>query len=225
MSKTILSTKTLKPHQKELVLNSGLGLVSYDAIAIQFIPFTLDLNTDYFIITSKNSAKALLNYLNLNPHKKAAFSIPICCVGTKTSGYLTDNGFTIAHMAHYGKELATYITTNLKDKRFTFLAGNLRRNEIPELLAEAHVNLKEITCYHTITQPKLFERNFDGILLFSPSGVDSFTTKNSFDGAVAFCIGNTTATEAKKYTDKIIIANKPTVENVLVQAIKTLNYA
>ena len=42
---------------------------------------------------------------------------------------------------------------------------------------------------------------------------------NKLGNSMLFCIGNTTAAEAKKHSENIILANKPTVENVLVQAI------
>ena len=57
-------------------------------------------------------------------------------------------------------------------------------------------------------------------MFFSPSGVKSFSIKNKINNAIAFCIGETTANEAKKITQNIIIANKASIENVLVQVIK-----
>ncbi|RUA10893.1 MAG: uroporphyrinogen-III synthase, partial [Flavobacteriia bacterium] len=62
----------------------------------------------------------------------------------------------------------------------------------------------------------------DGILFFSPRGIQSFLLENTVKNSTLFCIGETTASEAKKHSEKIVIANKPTVENVLVQAIKEL---
>ncbi len=225
MSKTILSTKVLKPHQKELILNAGLGYVAYDGIQINFIPIVLDFNTDYFIITSKNSAKALVQHINAHPQKEAGYKIPVFCVGDKTAKFLKDAGFYVAAQTDYGDELATLLLENYATAHFTFLAGNLRRDTIPELFTKHHISYKEVTCYTTTLVPKEFERTFDGILFFSPSGVHSYTQLNSIKEATAFCIGRTTAATVKKYTDKINIANKPTIENVIVQAIKTLNYA
>ncbi|TKD65001.1 uroporphyrinogen-III synthase [Flavobacterium sp. ASW18X] len=225
MSKTILSTKILKPHQQELILNSGLGYVAYDGITINFIPIVLDFNTDFFIITSKNSAKVLVNYVNTHLEKEKGQNIPVCCVGDKTADYLKSHGFTIAEQANFGTELAERIQQHYKAASFTFLSGNLRHNAIPTALQENNIQYKEVTCYITNLAPKKFERSFDGVLFFSPSGVQSFTRANTLKETEAFCIGRTTAAEARKYTEKIIIATKPTIENVIVQAIKTLNYA
>ena len=68
---------------------------------------------------------------------------------------------------------------------------------------------------------KKFESKFDGILFFSPSGVQSFTEQNRLN-STAFCIGETTASKAKKHTHEIIIASKPSIENVIVKVVKKL---
>lgn len=53
---------------------------------------------------------------------------------------------------------------------------------------------------------------------FSPSGVESHFMYNQHKGPV-FCIGETTAKEAKKYTDKIIVAETPTITAVILKTI------
>ena len=58
---TILSTKKLALHQKELLLNSGMALVTYDAININFFDFELDIQiVENAILTSKNGHADLL---------------------------------------------------------------------------------------------------------------------------------------------------------------------
>jgi uroporphyrinogen-III synthase len=59
----------------------------------------------------------------------------------------------------------------------------------------------------------------DSILFFSPSGVSSYVKKNSITDEICFCIGNTTAKAVEKYSKNIVIANQPTVENVIIQCI------
>ena len=48
-------------------------------------------------------------------------------------------------------------------------------------------------------------------------------TSNTLKSSTAFCIGTTTAAAAEVFSDTIVLANKPTIENVLVQVIKTFN--
>ncbi|MEO0902719.1 MAG: uroporphyrinogen-III synthase, partial [Bacteroidota bacterium] len=67
---------------------------------------------------------------------------------------------------------------------------------------------------------KKFDTTFDGYLFYSPSGIRSFLEVNTLSESPLFCIGETTAQEAKKHSENLIVANKPTVENVLVQVAK-----
>lgn len=135
---------------------------------------------------------------------------------------LETNGYQVKVMSNYGKELAEIIVKDFADLEFTFFCGNLRRDEIPELLKKHKVNFTEVEVYQTVLKSKIFERTFDGVLFFSPSAVESFTKENRLENPIAFCIGSTTAAEAKKYANEIIIATKPSIENVIVRVVKKL---
>jgi hydroxymethylbilane synthase len=52
------------------------------------------------------------------------------------------------------------------------------------------------------------------VLFYSPSTVESYLQKNTAD-KVAFCIGASTAKEAKKHFEKVEVAQLPTVESVI----------
>lgn len=212
--KTVLSTKILSLPQKELFLNSGLGLVTYDALTIEFHEVPIPKGYHHFIFTSKNAVRAFLKQ-RTEPLEEAS----IFCVGDKTEHLLLENGLKVVKKADNAMELAHFIAKNYKTDDFLFLCGNRRRDELPHILSENNIRYSEIQMYTTHLTPQKFDRSFDGILFFSPSGIKSFTKENSVAKSQLFCIGNTTAEEAKKHTDKITIANRPTVENVLVQAI------
>ena len=53
-----------------------------------------------------------------------------------------------------------------------------------------------------------------GVLFYSPSGIESYLEENNPD-RVAFCIGETTAVEARKYFEKVEVANMPSVDSLL----------
>lgn len=210
--KSILSTKKLSNSQKQLFLNSGLSLVEYDAIFIS--PTNAQLPSkeiENVIFTSKNSVNAVLGKIRF----KNCF-----CVGEKTAELLSDNGFHIQEVADYGKDLANIIAKKYASETFTFFCGNKRMDEIPGRLQQENIKFQEIQVYNTSLNLQAFSQNFDGILFFSPSAVQSFTEKNTLSGITAFCIGNTTALEAQKHTNNIIIATKPSIENVIVQVVK-----
>ncbi|WP_299186139.1 uroporphyrinogen-III synthase [uncultured Aquimarina sp.] len=209
---TILSTRILSSSQKELLLNSGIGVVAYNAIEIELLEPEFNQDIKCAIFTSKNAVKAIQN---------SGFNIKNCfCVGENTKKLLEENGQKVVEIAQNASDLAKIIAKNYKNEQFYFFCGNLRREELPIILSENSIELEEIVVYKTHRKSKKFDRTFEGILFFSPSAVQSYTMTNSVNESVAFCIGNTTASEAKKHTKNCIVANKPTVENVLVQAVK-----
>ena len=55
---------------------------------------------------------------------------------------------------------------------------------------------------------------FSGVLFYSPSTVESYMQDNSTD-KIAFCIGESTAKEARKHFENVQVAKLPTVESVL----------
>ncbi len=212
---SIVSTKKLSLAQKELLLNTGIGFVEYEGIQIEFLNNIGKSEIRNAIFTSKNAVTSVL---------KSETSILNCfCVGENTKKLLEENGKKVIETAKNASDLAKIIIKTYKNESFLFFCGNLRRNELPDLLHQNNVHIKEQIVYNTHLNAKKFDRSFDGVLFFSPSGVQSYVLENTLGASVVFCIGNTTASEAKKYTKNIIIANQPTVENVIVQAAKYFN--
>ncbi|MDC6366368.1 MULTISPECIES: uroporphyrinogen-III synthase [Flavobacteriaceae] len=214
--KTVLSTKLLSLPQKELLLNSGLGLVEQDALHIELLKVNIPQGFSNYIFTSKNGVKAFLSQTKAWDY----VNFQCFCVGEKTKMILEENNLKVVKTTKNATDLADFIFKNHQNETFLFLCGNQRRDELPSSLEKNNIRYKEVQVYNTILNPKKFNRSFDGILFYSPSGIKSFLVENSMGESMVFCIGNTTASEAKKHTNNIITANRPTVENVLVQAIK-----
>lgn len=216
---TVLSTKKLKENQKSLLLNAGVSLVEYNAINIDFIPFEVPKIIENAIFTSQNAVLSILN---------SEFRIQNCfCVGEKTKFALEVNGLNVIKMKEYASELADYIVENHKKNSFHFFCGNIRSEEIPSKLKANNIAFEEIQIYKTTLNPRKFERQFDAILFFSPSGVKSYFSNNSpleggTGGCLAVCIGNTTASEVRKYSKNVVIANATTVESVIAKTVKIL---
>jgi uroporphyrinogen-III synthase len=112
---------------------------------------------------------------------------------------------------------------NHSDKKYTFFSGNLRRDTIPEAFKINEVIFEEVEVYQTLLTPHKINSPVDGILFFSPSAVQSYVKENIISNEVCFCIGTTTANEIEKTTNKFVIANQPTVENVIIQTINYFN--
>ncbi|NAS31763.1 uroporphyrinogen-III synthase [Flavobacteriaceae bacterium R38] len=212
----VLSTKKLTLAQRELLLNGGLGFVEYDGLKIEPIAVPDLQIEDHIIITSKNAFRSIKDSHHWDTLKEKNWWV----VGERTTAELQKNDLKINAVGLNSVDLAQKIIEKSPETRFTYFTGNMRREELPELLSEHSVDFKEYIVYNTVMTPKKFNTVFDGILFFSPSGVDSYVMENTIENEVCFCIGNTTATEAKKYTNNIVKANKASVENVIVQAVK-----
>lgn len=235
----VLATKKLKLNQRELLLNAGLSFVEYDAITISQIPFELPKEASHIIITSQNGAKAFLQKLkssqllpSLVDRGIGGDGLEMSCyaVGKKTTVFLEENGLKVAKTAQNAADLARFIAKNHKKEHFYYYCGNRRRDQLPTILTEAQVSFQEVITYETSLNHKSFDQNFDGLLFFSPSGVEAFAQANPFNppllkervGVSCFCIGETTAAAALEYTNNVIVANDTTIESTIAKAVKTL---
>jgi len=222
----ILSTKKLKSNQRDLLLGAGFSLVDYDAIKIEALDFKMPLKIKNAIFTSQNGVKAILTNEFVHSSK-----IENCfCVGQKTKLLLEENNLKVIETADYGTDLAEIITKEYKKEGFHFFCGMSRRDELPTILKRENIKLSEIITYKTTLNPRKFDQDWDGILFFSPSGVESYFQLNEpykyqrperVETAI-FCIGSTTADAAKKYFKKVVISNSTSVESVIAKAVKTL---
>lgn len=218
----ILSTKKLKPNQRDLLLGSGFKVVDYDAIGIEFLDFKMPSELKNIIFTSQNGVKSLVHNSEFAPSQWERAGVRVFCVGPKTQTLLEQNGLKVTKTAQNSAELGDFITKNYKTESFYFFCGTIRRDEIPTILKSAKIDVIEVKTYKTTLKPKKFDRKWNGILFFSPSGVESFITENKMNNSIAFCIGTATATEAQKHTSNVVIANSTSVESVLAKTVKTL---
>lgn len=212
----VLSTKILTLAQKELLLNAGISFVEYDGLKIESIPIKEIQLEENIIITSKNAFGSIQNSAYWSALQEKNWWV----VGERTSAVLQENKLKIKVIGKNAEDLAKKIIKADSNVGFTFFTGNKRREELPELLTEHRIKFREYCVYNTVLKPKKIDSTFDGILFFSPSGVESYTLENRIKNEVCFCIGTTTASEVKKHTNNIVIATKATIENVIVQVVK-----
>jgi len=211
----MLSTKKLKVNQKQFLLNAGFSVIEADFIQISDKDFTFANSNDNLIFTSGNAVKAVSNHREVQEIRRK----PSFCVGEKTADLLDEHGFTVQEIADNAAELAHDIVSHYSSESFTFFSGNQRLDELPNQLKNAGIVFNEIEVYETKLTPQPTKGNFDGILFFSPSGVESYLSANTITNETCFCIGNTTAKALEQVTNKIVIANRPSVENTIIQAI------
>lgn len=215
---SILSTKTLSGVQRKAVLDANFDLLEQDFIEITNTPFSLQNIQENLIFSSQNAVLSLLEQHGWEGLRtKTAF-----CVGIKTKELLEQNGFTVDVYMDYASELAEIITLIYSQNSYTFFSGNLRKETLPQALKDAGIVFNEIEVYQTKLAPFKISslENFAGILFFSPSGVESYLKENKLKKEVCFCIGETTAAALKGKTKSIVVAEEPTIEDLIIGLIE-----
>ncbi|MXN92740.1 uroporphyrinogen-III synthase [Flavobacterium sp. Sd200] len=209
----VLSTKKLLPNQKQYLLNAGLAVLEADFIGIEYLDFSIEHITPNLIFTSGNAFKSFLLSDDVGKFKDSA----VFCVGRKTKELIEKSGYSVLAYADNAGELANIIINDYRDESFTFFCGSQRLNILPDALKQADVEFTEAEVYQTVLTPHKITSHLDGILFFSPSAVESYLSANAITTETCFCIGATTAAALKGITNNVVVANKPSVENVIVQ--------
>lgn len=178
------------------------------------MPLSGPAKAAHAIFTSQNAVRAVL---------KSGIAIQNAyCVGSLTAQRLQSEGIPVRALENSSEALANTIVRDFSELSFYFFSGNIRVEALPATLSKKGVAYSEIKVYETQASPVRLQNSFDGLLFFSPSGVESFTQANPPMG-IAFCLGPTTAAAAQRYFTDVKTASNPSVDDVLTLAISTLN--
>jgi uroporphyrinogen-III synthase len=175
------------------------------------------------IFTSRNAIEAVAAELKDEETDPITIEWNIYCVGDKTAE-LAGKYFgeeKIYGSADNAEELAELIIEEDIADEVIFFCGDQRRDELPDTLRANDIEVNEIIVYQTVGVPQKVTTNYDGILFYSPSGVESFFKVNKIDKkTILFAIGNTTSNAIKKYSDnKIIISKQPDKEQMVREVV------
>lgn len=202
----LLSTKCLPTAAQNRLIQAGASYNCWNFIENNPKPFEAEVRDKALIFTSQNAVNAVIEHLQLNDN-------PCYCVGEKTKKRLEENGQKVVKMTQNAADLADFILKNVKNASFLFFTG-AQRMPVIEVAFQAHQRqLEVVEVYTTTARPKAVGQ-FDAVLFYSPSGVESFHQDNKLDQAQGFALGNTTAEALKKYTHNIITAKQPTIEHL-----------
>jgi uroporphyrinogen-III synthase len=211
----ILSNKILSAVQKQELIKADFEVTEADFIKTEHQKFDLKEVNDNLIFTSQNAVHSVFQHADLEKLK----SKNVFCVGLKTKILLSEAGFNVVAYTGYASDLAEIITLIYGSESYTFFSGNLRRETLPVALKEAGIKFNEIKVYETSLTPQKIKAKVDAILFFSPSGVESYLKENTIKNENCFCIGETTATALDKKIKNIIVADQPSVEDVIEDVI------
>lgn len=209
---SVYSTKKLSEAQKKL-LPTSMEVLDSDFIKIRFnrIPAKVVKEPiEHVIITSKNGVEALLHNFTA---EELQFK-KIYCVGRRTKKLITQKIGEVAHSEKNAQKLAAYLAEHIKGEEVTYFCSDLRLDTLPTVLSANKITVHEVVAYKTMYSPAIVEDKVNGVLFYSPSTVESYMQQNKAD-KIAFCIGESTAKEARKHFENVQVANLPTVESVI----------
>lgn len=223
----ILSTRPVPDTLIEEAITKGIAIdtlsfIDTEAIATIEVQQEIEqalLQSATVIFTSMTAVESVASYLEEMQPDWTIFTM-----GT-TSQQLVKKYFgekVIAGTSNSAAQLAELITEDSSCKEVIFFCGDQRRDELPDILRANNIDVNEIEVYSTVATPHKLTNQYDGILFFSPSAVQSFFSVNKLTGkTILFAIGETTAHAIKKYsTNKIIISDAPGKENLLREMIE-----
>ncbi len=169
------------------------------------------------VFTSMNAVESVIIQLTFIP------DWDIYCLGGITKELVFDffGEDKVIATAKNAQALAEKILHAQTVKEVVFFCGDHRLDELPETLRFNHIEVNELVVYTTIQLPVFIEKNYTGIIFFSPSAVHSFFSMNTVaTNVVLFSIGKTTTATIQTYcSNKIITSEWPgkeqMVENVI----------
>ena len=162
------------------------------------------------IITSKNGVESILN----NFTREELQFTNIFCVGRRTKKLIEQKIGSVRHSEKNAEKLAQYLSKEIEGQQVTYFCSDLRLDTLPKTLSENNVVVNEVEAYKTMYSPVEVNEKVHGILFYSPSTIESYIQKNTTD-KIAFCIGESTAKEARKHFAQVEVAKVPTVESVI----------
>jgi uroporphyrinogen-III synthase len=212
----ILSTRPIDPSQIKIAKDLGIDIDCLSFIETSLINDKeltkkikeLLLSESTVVFTSMNAVDAVASHLT-----KAKPDWKVYCIGI-TTNKLVKHYFgegVIIGTATNAAELAGLIVEDRKANKLCFFCGDQRREELPSILRNNGIRVHEIEVYQTKDVTHTLNKEYQGILFFSPSAASSFFKSNQLpDSTVLFSIGTTTADElAAKSKNKIVVSDLP----------------
>ncbi|WP_242083779.1 hydroxymethylbilane synthase [Aestuariivivens sediminis] len=208
----VYSTKSLTENQRFL-LNEKVTIESSDFIKIslnRIPPQILKHRIQNVIITSKNAVEALItNYSAAELQFKNIY-----CVGRRTKRLIENKIGKVKHAEKNAKKLAEYLVEFIDGTEVTYFCSDIRLDDLPNILENHNIRVKEVEAYQTKYDGVKVDDAVESVMFYSPSTVESYVRFNSKE-ITAFCIGETTAKEARKHFRDVRVAKVPTIESVI----------
>jgi len=208
----VFSTRKLSEDQMQQ-FDTLVRVDSEDFIKINFnriSPLQLKKKIANVVFTSKNAVESLLT----NTAVADLEFENIYCVGRKTRRLIQKKIGKVTHFENSAKDLANHLVEFIEGTEITYFHGNLSLETVPTTLEENGITVHKVEAYRTKLSGQKIDSAVKGILFYSPSTIESYLLNNDTN-KIAYCIGETTAVEARKHFTVVKVAKVPAVESVI----------
>lgn len=207
----IFSTKKLTEAQRLRFKNIKVESSDFLKINLNRIPkLLLKTKIDNVIITSQNAVEAITAIIS----KDELQFKNIYCVGRRTKKLIESKIGMVTYSENSAKALADYLVDFIDGTEVTYFCSDIRLDELSSVLENNNIKVHEVVAYQTVSDSEKIGSDIEGVLFYSPSTVESYLKNNPAD-KVAYCIGETTADEARKHFEDVRVAKIPTIESVI----------
>ncbi len=231
----ILSTKKLLPELVALAAGHGIEVKEQEFISVKPV-MTKEKWEEVFkwvgasaatvVFTSAHAVEAVNRYLHpyLNQYD---VTWKIFCLSGRTK-LAVEQCQELKDRIVATADNATSLAEKIRKHQVSeviFFCGDQRRDELPQLLSENGIRVNEVTVYQTVETPIVVNYDWNGILFFSPSAVNSFFSLNRLqDFTLCFAIGSTTAQALSGSTTNRIITSKFPSQESMMELVLACNW-
>ena len=218
----VLSTKILDEKLIATARDMGMSLDCVEVIGTRTLDFdrsALQSDTyDAIVFTSSNAVKAFIPPLQRGSGGFDYSHTKVFALSGKTKDELEKNGIAPVGVADNAEQLGDKIIAEGTIRSVLNICGNLRLDALEKKLTAAGISYKELVVYETIALDNRVDASYDAVMFYSPSGVESFSTKNKLNQRTLYCcIGEMTAGKLKSIDGNvnIVVAKEPRPEAML----------
>jgi len=207
----VLSTKKLDGALIEYAQHHGVLIeekefISIDRIWTEEVGEEIKKHTGKVLVfTSANAVSVVSEYIW---ELDLIFDWPVFCLSGKTKKTVEEAIFLPSTIVGDAPDAASLAQTIIEygAREVVFFCGDKRREELPRILGEAGITVHEIVVYRTRSTPVTVDEDYEAVLFFSPSAVNSFFSANNLpQTAACFAIGRTTAVHIQPFFAGLVI--------------------
>lgn len=215
----VTSCRMISSENHHLAMSRGIRIIDHNFLSFEYldtkeIRSVLENESVPLVFTSKHGVIAFNRIFSGSASGRSCF-----CIEGETSAAADELGFDLLAKAEDATSLARMIIA-LQTVSLIFLCGSMRRHELPQLISEAGIEMRELKIYEKRMLLETVSESYDGLMFFSPSQVDAFLQNNEIDNsATLFCIGKTTAAHLKESGFSRIVLSESSSEKAMVDIV------